>query len=147
VLAANELNNFNDGTLVKVAGLVLVRQRPGTASGICFITIEDETGVANLVVFQKLFEKYRKEIVQSRLLMVEGKLQKEGKVIHVIVKHCYNVSGLLQQLSASEKDTPSVLTLSRADEKDGDQAAHQDPRTQVRKMVQAEIFPAGRNFK
>ena len=84
--------------MVKVAGLVLVRQRPGTASGICFITIEDETGFANLVIFQKLFDKYRKEILQSKLLMVEGKLQREGEVIHVIVKRCYNFSKLLRQL-------------------------------------------------
>ena len=73
------------GDQVKVAGLVLVRQRPGTAGGIRFITVEDETGVANLVVFQNLFEKYRKEILQSKLLMVERKLQREGEVVHVIV--------------------------------------------------------------
>ncbi len=52
--------------IIRVAGLVLVRQRPGTAGGVCFITIEDETGVANLVVFQNLFEKYRKEILQGQ---------------------------------------------------------------------------------
>jgi error-prone DNA polymerase len=66
----------------KIAGLVLVRQRPGTAGGVCFITIEDETGTANLVVFRNLFENiYRKEILHSKLLMVEGKLQIEGEVI------------------------------------------------------------------
>ena len=64
---------------MKVAGLVLVRQRPGTAGGVCFITIEDETGFANLVIFQSLFEKYRKEVLNSRLLMVEGKLQRKAK--------------------------------------------------------------------
>ena len=87
VITTKELINHNDGDIVKVAGLVLVRQRPGTAGGICFITIEDETGTANLVVFRNLFENiYRKEILQSKLLMVEGKLQKEGEVIHVIVQ-------------------------------------------------------------
>ena len=86
ILSTNDLNNVNDGELVKVAGLVLVRQRPGTAGGICFMTIEDETGFANLVIFENLFEKYRKEILQSRLIMVEGKLQMEGEVIHVIVR-------------------------------------------------------------
>ena len=64
------LNQLADGATVKVAGLVLVRQRPGTASGIVFITLEDETGTSNLVVFNKMFDKYRKEILQSRLLMV-----------------------------------------------------------------------------
>ncbi len=77
---------LKDGDLVKVAGLVLVRQRPGTAGGICFMTIEDETGFANLVIFERLFEKFRKEILQSKLIMVEGKLQIEGEVIHVIVR-------------------------------------------------------------
>lgn len=146
VLATKELNNFNDGTPVKVAGLVLVRQRPGTASGICFITIEDETGIANLVVFQKLFEKYRKEILRSKLLMVEGKLQREGEVTHVFVKHCYNISSLLGRMTKSGQEGPE-LTLSKADEKDRDTISSQYKDTRVRKIVQAEIFPAGRNFK
>ena len=80
------------GRLIKVAGLVLVRQRPGTATGICFITIEDESGIANLVVFKKIFDKYRKEILQSRLLMVEGRVQREGKVVHIVVSRCFNLS-------------------------------------------------------
>src|SRR5258706_9401603 len=93
VLSASDLEKAKHGDNVKVAGLILVRQRPGTASGICFITLEDETGTSNLVVFQKLFDEYRKEIIQSRLLMVEGKLQREGEVIHVIVQRCHNFSG------------------------------------------------------
>eukprot|EP01035_Chromulina_nebulosa_P056793 gene56793-77838_t len=79
ILSARELGSVVNGMPVKVAGLVLVRQRPGTAKGVCFITIEDETGVANLVVFQNLFDQYRKEILQSKLLMVDGTLQKEGE--------------------------------------------------------------------
>jgi error-prone DNA polymerase len=62
-----------------------VKQLPGTANGICFITIEDETGCANLVVFENLFNKYHKKILQARMLTVEGELQVEGEVIHVIV--------------------------------------------------------------
>ncbi|RYY10579.1 MAG: error-prone DNA polymerase, partial [Chitinophagaceae bacterium] len=73
-----ELTGVQDGQLIKVAGLVLVRQRPGTAGGVCFMTIEDETGFANLVIFETLFEKFRKEVLQSKLIMVEGKLQREG---------------------------------------------------------------------
>ncbi len=144
VLAAVELNNFNDGTLVKVAGLVLVRQRPGTASGICFITLEDETGVANLVVFKKLFEKYRKEILRSRLLMVEGKLQREGEVTHVIVSACYDLSSMLRQMSAVED--PPVQTLSRADEQEGDLVSWQQKDSRVT-AVQQDIFHGGRNFR
>src|SRR6266496_248164 len=138
ILSTKELASLCDGDLVKVAGLVLVRQRPGTAGGICFITIEDETGVANLVVFQNLFNKYKKEILQSRLLMVEGKLQREGEVIHVIVKGCYDLSKLLRYLTASHDADPPLLTLSRADEK----APTQDKRTQPREtQQQLKIFP------
>lgn len=143
----HNLSQLKDGMLVKVAGLVLVRQRPGTASGIVFITIEDETGIANLVVFQKMFDRYRKEILQSRLLMVEGKLQVEGEVIHIVVKRCSNVSGLLQKLTKKESDAPALLTLSRADEKDTENYATQDKRVQRNMAVQAEIFHGGRNFR
>ena len=96
IVSASKLEDLKNGDRVKVAGLVLVRQRPETASGICFITIEDETGTANLVVFKHLFDKFRKEVLQSNLLMVEGKLQKEGEVIHVIVSRCFNFNKLLR---------------------------------------------------
>jgi error-prone DNA polymerase len=99
VTPIDKLKERKDGERVRVAGLILVRQRPGTASGICFITIEDETASGNLVVFQNLFDKYRPEIIRSRLLMVEGKLQIEGEVIHVIVERCFNFSGLLGKLT------------------------------------------------
>ena len=97
VLSTKEIAASKNGADVSVAGLVLVKQRPGTAAGVCFITIEDETGCFNLVVFRDLFDKYRKEIMQSRLLMVQGKLQREGEVVHVIVGKCYNMNRLLQQ--------------------------------------------------
>lgn len=103
VHTAASLKELHDGMKVKVAGLVLVRQRPGTASGILFITLEDETGVANLVVFSKLFEQYRKEILQAKLLMVEGKVQIEGEVIHIVVQRCMNMSGLFDKIQASAK--------------------------------------------
>lgn len=147
VLATKELNLWPDGTLVRVSGLVLVRQRPGTASGICFITIEDETGSANLVVFQKLFDKYRKEILQSKLLMVEGKLQREGEVTHVVVSRCYNLTGLLVQVTGSENEELPIQTLSRADEKDGDPLMSDSREKQRRKTIQTEMFPKGRNFR
>lgn len=147
VTALNDLNKAKAGTLVKVAGLVLVRQRPGTAKGICFITIEDEAGFANLVVFKGLFEKYRKEILRARLLMVEGRLQCEGEVTHVVVKKCHDLSVLLGQMAITEKEQQGLLTLSRADENDGGAFGTRDTRVQQPKMVQAEIFPGGRNFK
>lgn len=98
ILPTADLSSRRDGDYVKVAGLVLVRQQPGTASGVVFITIEDETSTANLVVFHDIFQAYRKVILQSRLLMVEGKLQIEGEVVHVVVRHCHNFSPLLRDL-------------------------------------------------
>ncbi|WP_029274552.1 error-prone DNA polymerase [Pedobacter borealis] len=146
VLTNKELALWPDGTLVRVSGLVLVRQRPGTASGICFITIEDETGVANLVVFKKLFDRYRKEIIRSRLLMVEGQLQREGEVTHVVVKRCFNLSCLLQELTVTDQEA-DLLTLSRADENNGEPFRNSSAKSKVKKVIQTELFPEGRNFK
>ncbi|WP_371566750.1 OB-fold nucleic acid binding domain-containing protein [Pedobacter sp. AJM] len=72
-----------------------------------FITIEDETGFSNLVMFEKLFETYRKEILHSRLLMVEGKVQKEGEVVHVIVSKCFDFTKRLKRLTIKD-DTSSL---------------------------------------
>ncbi|RYY52243.1 MAG: error-prone DNA polymerase, partial [Chitinophagaceae bacterium] len=96
IISTQQLSSLKNGAYVKVAGLVLVRQRPGTAGGVCFMTIEDETGFANLVIFKNLFEEYRKEILQSRLIMAEGTVQVEGEVIHLIVKRLFNISKMLQ---------------------------------------------------
>ena len=106
------------------------------------MTIEDETGFANLVVFENLFEKFRKEILQSRLIMVEGKLQVEGEVIHVIVQRCFDLSRLLRHLTAAHNEELPLLTLSRADEKTIPPG--QNKKSQVR---EDKVFPGGRNFK
>lgn len=140
------LATLKNGALVKVAGLVLVRQRPGTAKGICFMTIEDETGFANLVIFPDLFAKFRKEVLLSKLIMVEGRVQIEGEVIHVIVKSCHDFSKLLRKLTASQHQDPDVLTLARPDEKSIPTHAQNMP-LQVREKPQKEIFSGGRNFK
>ena len=145
ILPTAQLPTLKDGALVKVAGLVLVRQRPGTAAGICFMTIEDETGFANLVIFEKLFEKFRKEILQSRLIMVEGKLQIEGEVIHVIVQGCYNFSSLLRTLTPTNNENLPLLTLAYPDEKSVPPGL--DKRSQPREVAKEKIFPGGRNFK
>ncbi|WP_246474802.1 error-prone DNA polymerase [Pedobacter roseus] len=139
-------NDSTDGQLVKVAGLVLVRQRPGTAGGVCFITIEDETGYSNLVVFKKLFETYRKEILHARLLMVEGRLQREGKVVHVIVGKCFDFTKMLGKLVQQEVDDLPVLTLATGDEKSAPYTS-QNKRAQVREESPKDAFYGGRNFK
>jgi error-prone DNA polymerase len=145
ILSTNDLKSAKDGDVVKVSGLVLVRQRPGTAGGICFMTIEDETGFANLVIFQTLFDKYRKEILQSRLIMVEGKVQIQGEVIHVIVKQCFDISKLLRQLTPSNKENLPILTLAYPDEKSI--PAAQNKRSQVRENAPEKVIPEARNFR
>ena len=139
-------HDAQNGQLIKVAGLVLVRQRPGTAKGVCFITIEDETGFTNLVVFQKLFDQYRKEILNSKLLMVEGKLQREGLVVHVIVTKCFDLTKLLGKLVQRENDDLPLLTLAHADEKSAPYPS-QNKKTQTREDGSKEVFYGGRNFK
>jgi len=109
---AGDLATYKDGDVVRLAGLITVRQRPGTAKGVLFMTLEDETGSANLVVWQALFDKYRKEIVQSKLLMVAGKLQIANGVTHLVVRQCFNLTALLRCLT--ETDLPQ--TLARGDE-------------------------------
>lgn len=101
VTSTRDLDAVPDGAQVKVAGLILIRQRPGTAKGVCFITIEDETGYSNVIVWENLFNTYRKEILTARLLMVEGMLQREGKVVHIVAKRCFDLSGLLRQLKGN----------------------------------------------
>jgi error-prone DNA polymerase len=146
-LCTQDLSTYKDGSIVRVAGLVLVRQRPGTAKGICFITVEDETGIANLVAFKNTYAKFRKEVLRSRLLMVEGKLQIEGEVIHVIAQRLYDMSYLLRGLNATQKEEPDVMTLSRADERDEYTSEMVNKKAIAKKPVQMEIFPAGRNFR
>ncbi len=145
IRSASNLAMGKNGDFVKVAGLVLVRQRPGTASGICFMTIEDETGCANLVIFEKLFEEFRREVLQSRLIMVEGKLQIEGEVIHVIVSRCYDFSKLLRHLTPAKNDQLPVLTLAYPDEKS--RPTNPDPRMKQPVKLEKRIFPESRNFK
>ncbi len=89
-----------NGARVVVAGLVLVRQRPGTAKGVIFITLEDETGIANVIVWRALYERYRRAVIGGRLLRVTGRLQRESGVAHVIAEQVEDLSALLDELVA-----------------------------------------------
>jgi len=140
----NELWYKKDGDLVSIAGLITVRQRPGTAKGVLFMTLEDETGSANLVVWQSLFDKYRKEILQSRLLMVTGKLQVANGVTHLVVHHCFNLTALLRSLTETPGDD-LPQTLARGDETT---KPHDYDRRSMPPVIPAEgAFYKGRNFK
>ena len=92
------LDRMTSGQQVKVAGLVLVRQRPSTAKGVIFTTLEDETGIANIIVWPPIFGRYRETVLSAKLLGVEGKLQREGIVVHVVAKRLINLSANLATL-------------------------------------------------
>lgn len=87
-----------NGARITVAGLVLVRQRPGTAKGVIFLTLEDETGVANVVVWKKMYEKYRRAVIAGRLLRVTGRVQRDGQVVHVVADLIEDISPMLDTL-------------------------------------------------
>jgi error-prone DNA polymerase len=108
------LATAKDGTRIKVAGLVLVRQRPGTASGVIFMTLEDDGGIANIVVWPKVFEAYRRIVLGGRMVAIEGKLQREGLVVHVIADRVMDLTPLLHTLNEEKPDINRVIA--RADE-------------------------------
>jgi len=111
-IACKELASRPNHRRLKVAGLVLVRQRPGTASGVIFATLEDETGIANIIVWPKVFERFRRVAMGARLLGVEGALQREGPVIHVIARRLVDLSHHLEALAERNGTNPP---LTRAD--------------------------------
>jgi error-prone DNA polymerase len=96
ILPAREANALRDGRWVRVCGLVLVRQRPGTASGIVFFTLEDESGVVNLIVRPNVFERYRPAARHATLLQCDGYVERQGAVVHVMAKRLFDRSDLLE---------------------------------------------------
>jgi len=108
---ACDLRNRKFRSMVHVAGVVLIRQRPGSAKGVCFITLEDETGVINLVVWPDLKEKQRKVVMGSRLMEVRGRVEYDDEVIHVIAHHMTDATQELHRLSDDMLNAP----LARAD--------------------------------
>ncbi len=108
VVEAARLKDLPNGKRVKVAGLVLVRQRPGSAKGVIFATLEDETGVANTVIWPDAFERYRAIVLKASLLVVEGRLQREGLVIHVVAER---LTDLTYRLAALARPTEATTPL------------------------------------
>ena len=112
VCPAAHLQHAPAGMWVEVAGLVLVRQRPGTARGVVFLTLEDETGVVNIVVWRSLYDLYRRAIIAGRMIRVYGQVQRENTVIHVVAKTITDVSDLLDRLPEFDPN-PCALPASR----------------------------------
>jgi error-prone DNA polymerase len=107
-MPCDDLTRTADGRRVTVAGLIVVRQRPGTAKGTIFLTLEDETGIANIIVWAKVFEAHRAIVLGSRMVSVTGRMQSESGVIHVVADRIVNLTHLLGHLAAD--DAAEALT-------------------------------------
>ena len=133
IVTNKQLSETPDGAQIKVAGLILVRQRPGTASGVIFATLEDETGVANIVIWPRTFERYRRVVLGSRLMGVQGKVQREGLVIHVVADTLLDLSHYLKHLADLDAHASPPTVHSETSTK-----SHSDP---------YKAMPSGRNFR
>lgn len=149
ILPADALRDVPVGRIVTVAGIVLVRQRPGTASGVIFASLEDETGLANVVIWPKVFEANRRIVLSSRLMGVRGHVQREGLVVHLIAREIFDLSHLLLELSAGTDMGDGIIA--NADEgKTGPKgsARGEEKASTVAAEIAAihSVLPGGRNF-
>jgi error-prone DNA polymerase len=120
IVTCGEAMSAKDGRWLMTAGLVLVRQMPGSAKGVMFLTIEDETGPANVVVWPKLFERRRRVVLGSSMMAINGRIQREGEVVHLIAQQLFDLSGDLSALA--DRDGEFKLPTGR-----GDEFAHGSP--------------------
>jgi error-prone DNA polymerase len=149
IVRCGDLERMRNGQRVEVAGLVLVRQRPGTATGVVFATLEDETGIANIVIWSTAFEKHRRVILASRMMAVKGRLQIEGRVIHVVAESFTNMTDDLVALAGGQSIGDNALA--HGDEgRSGDTPPFYDvPRIRQEEAEQRAAraaLPKGRNF-
>ena len=112
-VTAESLKTMKDGRRVAIGGLVLIRQRPGTAKGVVFVTLEDETGSANAVVWRDVFLANRREVMGSSFLVVHGRLQRANDVIHVVAERFTDLTGRLRDLKRESEEPVSRLVRSR----------------------------------
>ncbi len=147
-LSTREASDLPNGARVQTAGIVLVRQRPGSASGVCFITIEDETGIANLVVWPNVFERFRAVVMGARIILVKGRIQRAEGVTHLVAEQLIDRTDDLSLLSENTLRDPMKGVLSNADEVvkpiperrgPGRRPAHTHPRN-------VRIIPNSRDF-
>jgi error-prone DNA polymerase len=138
IRACADLARVKDGARVEIAGLVLIRQRPGKGN-VTFITLEDETGIANVILWQRRFEEQRRVVMGAAMLGVKGVLQREGEVVHVIADRLEDLGGLLG--SVGERQFPHLY-----DPADGARGAAPDPREKERADQESVIRVKSRNF-
>jgi error-prone DNA polymerase len=143
IARCGDLKGMKDGDRVEVAGLILVRQRPGSAKGVVFVTLEDETGIANAVLWRDRFEANRRTVMSATMLAIRGKVQREGLVIHLVAEEITDLTGWLREVGQLELPR---LTMP------GDGATHGgeiDPRDRIKLPRQrpADSWPPRRSLK
>jgi len=162
IVEAGRLPEIKSGRRISVAGLVLVRQRPGTASGVIFATLEDETGIANVIVWPKVFERYRAVVMGARLIKVTGRVQSEQSVIHVVAERLEDLSPLLSLLSADPLGAGGMAPTDEVRRPIDELRLKVKPSSRMARMLAAEpeladevralmqaahsVLPKGRNF-
>ncbi|WP_448033371.1 error-prone DNA polymerase [Bradyrhizobium liaoningense] len=150
IVACKDISHENERRRVRCAGVVLVRQRPGSASGVVFMTLEDETGIANVVVWPKIMEQYRKEVMGARLILVEGYIQSSPeKVTHLIaqrmVDRSHDLIGLANDALSRKHPVPAGATV--VEPLNDDPRAHPDaPAQKIRHPRNVRILPPSRDF-
>jgi error-prone DNA polymerase len=114
IVTCAQAMDARDGRWLEAAGLVLVRQRPGSAKGVMFITLEDETGIANLVVWPQVFEKFRRVVMSASMMAVRGRVQREGEVVHLVAQRLVDLS--VELATIGSRDAAFPLSHGRGDE-------------------------------
>ena len=147
---ARAIDQVPDGRRVATAGVVLVRQRPGSAKGVVFLTLEDETGITNVVVWPKVFDRYRPLVMGARLLLIRGRVQRapdsEGRVTHLVAETIEDRTGDLALLSETplnppraHADGPTSAAPERGEKAYEERVIHRHPRN-------VRILPPSRDF-
>ncbi|MCP2132199.1 UNVERIFIED_ORG: error-prone DNA polymerase [Bradyrhizobium japonicum] len=150
VVACKDISHENERRRVRCAGVVLVRQRPGSASGVVFMTLEDETGIANVVVWPKIMEQYRKEVMGARLILVEGYIQSSPeKVTHLIaqrmIDRSHDLVGLANDALSRKHPVPAGATVVEPLNEDS-RALADMPAQKIRHPRNVRILPPSRDF-
>ncbi len=148
VIACERVCHANDKKRVRCAGVVLVRQRPGSAKGVVFMTLEDETGIANIVVWPKVMEQFRKEVMGARLILVEGYIQSSPEqVTHLVAQRLYDRSHDLMGLANDSRKHPVPAGPALIEPLNDDRREHPDiPAQKIRHPRNVRILPPSRDF-
>jgi error-prone DNA polymerase len=149
VIACEAVSHANDKRRVRCAGVVLVRQRPGSAKGVVFMTLEDETGIANIVVWPKVMERFRKEVMGARLILIEGTIQSSPeKVVHLVAERLFDRSQEMARLSDNLVARPALpLAPALVEPLNDDRREHPDsPAQKIRHPRNVRILPPSRDF-